>query len=145
MLTVSYCDKCIVAPALYFRYLLSAIAYNIVKQDQFTSGFVGVNPNSKIPAAYDYDTPSGEPIRIFESVAIMLYLAEKYDRFIFKDAANRAEMMSWLFWQAGGQGPMTGNYGHFFVSYTCRYYSGVYICDSYMIPCVLHCDPGICS
>ncbi|KXS09781.1 glutathione S-transferase [Gonapodya prolifera JEL478] len=88
---------------------------NISKAEQFTSGFVGVNPNSKIPAMYDYDTPSGEPIRVFESGAIVVHLALKYGKFFPQDPAKRAEVLSWVFWQVGGQGPMTGNFGHFFV------------------------------
>jgi len=82
--------------------------------DQFTSGFVDVNPNSKIPAAIDKEGPGG-PIHLFESASIMLYLAEKYNRFIPTDKRLRTEVMNWLFWQVGGQGPMTGNFGHFMV------------------------------
>eukprot|EP00041_Stephanoeca_diplocostata_P002319 m.25495 g.25495 ORF g.25495 m.25495 type:complete len:299 (+) comp13185_c1_seq1:141-1037(+) len=87
--------------------------------DQFKKGFVEVNPNSKIPALLDRDPISidgttGE-IRLFESGSIMLYLAEKYQRFIPRSHAHRAQMLNWVFWQMAGQGPMTGNYGHFFV------------------------------
>jgi len=81
--------------------------------DQFTSGFVEVNPNSKIPAALDKDGPGGSPIRLFESASIVLYLAEKYKRFIPDDFRLKTEAMNWIFWQMGGQGPMTGNFGHF--------------------------------
>ncbi|KAJ3339124.1 hypothetical protein HDU93_008608 [Gonapodya sp. JEL0774] len=88
---------------------------NIGKGDQFTSGFVGVNPNSKIPAMYDYGTSSGKPIRVFESGAIVMHLAVKHGKFLPQDPAKRAEVLSWVFWQVGGQGPMTGNYGHFMV------------------------------
>ncbi len=88
---------------------------NIGKGDQFTSGFVEVNPNSKIPCAVDRDGPGGEPINLFESGSIMLYFAEKYNRFIPADPRLRTEILNWLFWQMGGQGPMTGNFGHFFV------------------------------
>lgn len=89
---------------------------NIMKGEQFTSGFVEVCPNSKIPCAVDTDTKDGKPVRLFESVSIMLYLAEKHQRFIPKDPSLRAEMMNWLFWQVGGQGPITGAcFGHFFV------------------------------
>jgi len=89
----------------------------IGRGEQFTSGFVGINPNSKIPAAIDLDPDSsdGTPVRIFESGAIVLYLAEKYDMFVPKDASARAECFSWMMWQMAGQGPMTGNFGHFYV------------------------------
>jgi len=85
-------------------------------QDQFGSGFVEVNPNSKIPAAVDWDC-EGERVNLFESVSIMIYLADKYSRFIppTSQPRLRAEVMNWLFWQVGGQGPMSGNFGHFMV------------------------------
>jgi len=82
---------------------------------QFGKGFVGVNPNSKIPAAVDYDTPDGQPLALFESGAIVLYLAEKHKKFLPTDYRLRQECLNWCFWQMGGQGPMTGNFGHFFV------------------------------
>lgn len=88
---------------------------NIGKGDQFTSGFVSVNPNSKIPAMTDKDGPGGSPINVFESASIMIYLAEKYGRFIPNDFRARTEVMNWLFWQMGGLGPMCGNFGHFMV------------------------------
>lgn len=90
---------------------------NIGIGDQFSTGFVGINRNSKIPAAIDYDGPDGEPLAIGESCAIMLYLCEKYQRtdFLPSDSRLRWECMQWLFWQSGGQGPMFGNYGHFMV------------------------------
>lgn len=91
------------------------LAINIGKGDQFTSGFVEVNPNSKIPAAVDRDGPGGQPINLFESASIVLYLAEKYQRFIPTDPRLKAEMFNWVFWQMGGQGPNTGAYGHFMV------------------------------
>ncbi|CAL1134128.1 unnamed protein product [Cladocopium goreaui] len=86
---------------------------NIGAGEQFSSGFVGANPNSKIPALIDHDGPKSNSIAIMESGAIMLYLAEKYQRFIPHDARERCECLQWLFWQVGGQGPMTGNFGHF--------------------------------
>jgi len=86
----------------------------IGKGDQFTSGFVGINPNSKIPALVDKDGPGGKPITIFESAAIMLYLAEKYKKFFPTDPRLKTEAMTWLFWQMSGLGPITGNFGHFF-------------------------------
>ena len=83
--------------------------------DQFKSGFVDINPNSKIPAAVDYDGPGGKTVKLFESVSIMVYLAKKHNRFYPTDPVLEAELMNWLFWQVGGQGPMTGaGFGHFF-------------------------------
>ncbi|MFB0912079.1 MAG: glutathione-dependent disulfide-bond oxidoreductase, partial [Glaciecola sp.] len=76
-----------------------AYLVNIMEGDQFTSGFVGVNPNSKIPALVDHST--SPPTRIFESGSILLYLADKFDVFLSKDPVQRAETMSWLFWQMG--------------------------------------------
>ena len=87
---------------------------NIGKGDQFGSGFVQGNPNSKIPMAIDYAV-DGEPIRIFESASIVQYFAEKFGRFIPSDPRLRVEMNNWIFWQMAGQGPITGNFGHFFV------------------------------
>eukprot|EP00798_Chlamydomonas_sp_ICE-L_P004436 gene4436-14572_t len=92
-------------------------AYNvdISKGEQFTSGFVDVNPNSKIPALVDKDGPNGKPIHLFETGSINLYLAEKYKKFLPTDIRLRSEVMNWCFWQMGGQGPMTGAaFGHFF-------------------------------
>ena len=83
---------------------------------QFISGFVEINPNSKIPAAVDRDGPNGQTVNLFESASILLYLAEKYQRFIPSNPALKAEVINWLFWQVGGQGPITGAcFGHFFV------------------------------
>lgn len=80
--------------------------------DQFGSGFVGVNPNSKIPALLDC---SGfEPIRVFESGAILLYLAEKFGVFLPSTPAQRAECLSWLFWQMGSAPYLGGGFGHFY-------------------------------
>ena len=75
-----------------------------------------MNPNSKIPAAMHY-VEGRAPVRLFESASIMLYLAELHEAFIppRTDAHGRAEVLNWLFWQMSGQGPMTGNYGHFMV------------------------------
>ncbi|MGH1416411.1 MAG: glutathione-dependent disulfide-bond oxidoreductase [Pelagimonas sp.] len=79
--------------------------------DQFGSGFVAANPNSKIPALMDH---SGDtPVRIFESAAILMHLAEKFDAFLGK-AENRAEMLSWLFWQMGSAPYLGGGFGHFY-------------------------------
>lgn len=80
--------------------------------DQFSSGFVAVNPNSKIPALLDRSGP--EPIRVFESGAILLHLAEKFGAFIPGDAKGRAECLSWLFWQMGSAPFIGGGFGHFY-------------------------------
>lgn len=78
--------------------------------DQFTSGFVAVNPNSKIPALLDTETGS----RVFESGAILLYLAEKFGHFLPKDPAARTEVMNWLFWLQGSAPYLGGGFGHFY-------------------------------
>ncbi len=85
----------------------------IQEGDQFGSGFVRVNPNSKIPALMDRSGP--EAIRVFESGAILLYLAEKFDEFLPRDAAGRAECLSWLFWQMDSAPYLGGGFGHFYV------------------------------
>ena len=79
---------------------------------QFGSGFVGVNPNSKIPALLDYST--AEPQRVFESGSILFYLAEKFKAFLPTDTAKRTECMSWLMWQMGSAPYLGGGFGHFF-------------------------------
>lgn len=84
----------------------------IQQGDQFGSGFVEVNPNSKIPALMDY---SGEqPVRVFESGAILLYLAEKFGAFLPQDLAGRTETLNWLFWQMGSAPYLGGGFGHFY-------------------------------
>ena len=80
--------------------------------DQFGSGFVEVNPNSKIPALMDRSGPT--PIRVFESGAILLHLAEKFRAFLPQDPAGRAETLSWLFWQMGSGPYLGGGFGHFY-------------------------------
>eukprot|EP00747_Dinoflagellata_sp_TGD_P074988 gnl/TRDRNA2_/TRDRNA2_158547_c0_seq1.p1 gnl/TRDRNA2_/TRDRNA2_158547_c0~~gnl/TRDRNA2_/TRDRNA2_158547_c0_seq1.p1 ORF type:complete len:285 (+),score=61.73 gnl/TRDRNA2_/TRDRNA2_158547_c0_seq1:84-938(+) len=83
---------------------------------QFGKGFVAASPNSKIPAAVDHKPAGGgAPLRLFESAGIMMYLAEKYGRFLPTEPRTRAECINWVFWQMAGQGPMTGNFGHFMV------------------------------
>jgi GST-like protein len=79
---------------------------------QFSSGFVGVNPNSKIPALMDYSTP--QPQRVFESGSILFYLAEKFKTFLPTDIAKRTECMSWLMWQMGSAPYLGGGFGHFY-------------------------------
>ena len=81
--------------------------------DQFSSGFVDINPNSKIPALVD---KSGDtPIRVFESGSILLYLAEKFGAFLPTDTAAKTEVMNWLFWQMGSAPYLGGGFGHFYV------------------------------
>jgi GST-like protein len=80
--------------------------------DQFGSGFVDVNPNSKIPALVDRS--GSEPVRVFESGAILLYLAEKFGEFLPRSGRERAETLSWLFWQMGSAPFLGGGFGHFF-------------------------------
>lgn len=85
---------------------------NIQKGDQFGSGFVALNPNSKIPALLDR---SGDtPTRVFESGAILLHLAQKFGRFLPEDSQARTEAMSWLFWQMGSAPYVGGGFGHFY-------------------------------
>jgi GST-like protein len=85
---------------------------NILEGEQFGSGFVAVNPNSKIPALLDRS--GKQPIRVFESGAILLHLAEKFGAFLPTDAATRAETLSWLFWQMGSAPFLGGGFGHFY-------------------------------
>ncbi len=85
---------------------------NIGNGEQFGSGFVSVNPNSKIPALLDRSGPA--PIRIFESGAILLYLAEKFGALLPKESGARAECLSWLFWQVGSAPYLGGGFGHFY-------------------------------
>jgi GST-like protein len=80
--------------------------------DQFGSGFVGVNPNSKIPALMDHS--GAEPVRVFESGAILIYLAEKFGAFLPTTQPERAECLSWLFWQMGSAPFLGGGFGHFY-------------------------------
>ena len=84
----------------------------IIEGEQFSSGFVAVNPNSKIPALLDRSTAT--PIRLFESGSILLYLAEKFGAFLPTEAAARAECLSWLFWQMGSAPYLGGGFGHFY-------------------------------
>ena len=85
---------------------------NISQGEQFGSGFVEVNPNSKIPALMDRS--GTEPVCLFESGAILLYLAEKFDAFLPRSGAARAECLSWLFWQVGSTPYVGGGFGHFY-------------------------------
>jgi len=85
---------------------------NIGEGDQFTSGFVEANPNSKIPAMMDHSTDT--PTRVFESASILLYLAEKFGEFIPTDHKGKTECMNWLFWQMGSAPYLGGGFGHFY-------------------------------
>lgn len=85
---------------------------NIGEGVQFTSGFVDINPNSKIPAMVDFSASS--PIRVFESGAILMHMAEKFGKFLPTDTAARAETLSWLFWQVGSAPFIGGGFGHFY-------------------------------
>jgi len=85
---------------------------NINDGTQFSSGFVDANPNSKIPALVDHSGP--EPIRVFESGAILVHLAEKFNEFLPEDPATRAECWSWIFWQMGSAPFLGGGFGHFY-------------------------------
>jgi GST-like protein len=92
-------------PAEYDAWLI-----NIQEGDQFSSGFVDVNPNSKIPALFDKQTG----VRVFESGAILLYLAEKFRAFLPRDVASRTETLNWLFWLQGSAPYLGGGFGHFY-------------------------------
>ncbi|GAD00723.1 glutathione-dependent disulfide-bond oxidoreductase [Agarivorans albus] len=96
-----------VKEAEYDAYLI-----NIGEGDQFSSGFVDINPNSKIPALSDHS--SDTPIRVFESGAILLYLAEKFGHLLPKDLVTRTETMNWLFWLQGSAPYLGGGFGHFY-------------------------------
>lgn len=95
------------AGAEYDAYLI-----NIGQGEQFGSDFVAINPNSKIPALLDRSTPV--PTRVFESGAILVYLAEKFNALFPIDASQRAECLSWLFWQMGSAPYLGGGFGHFY-------------------------------
>ncbi|UTV26463.1 glutathione-dependent disulfide-bond oxidoreductase [Photobacterium atrarenae] len=96
-----------VAEAEYDAHLIQ-----IGEGEQFSSGFVAVNPNSKIPALVDQSGTA--PVNVFESGAILLYLAEKFDRFLPKELAARTEVMNWLFWLQGSAPYLGGGFGHFY-------------------------------
>src|SRR6185437_17163797 len=90
------------------------IPVGLVKGEQFRPEFLAISPNNKVPAMVDHDPPGGgAPISLFESGAMLLYLAEKTGRFMPVDLRGRMEVMKWLFWQVGGLGPMAGQIGHF--------------------------------
>jgi GSH-dependent disulfide-bond oxidoreductase len=90
------------------------IPVNISQGDQFKPEFLAISPNNRIPAIVDHEPKEGgKPISVFESGAILLYLAEKVGRFIPADSRGRVEVSQWLFWQMGGLGPMAGQNHHF--------------------------------
>ena len=86
---------------------------HIGKGDQFTPEYLAINPNGKIPAIVDSDGPGGAPITVFESGAILIYLAEKYGRFLPAEPVARMEVIQWLMFQMGGIGPIFGQVHHF--------------------------------
>jgi GSH-dependent disulfide-bond oxidoreductase len=85
---------------------------NIGSDEQFQPAFLAVSPNNKIPAIVDHDGP-GDPVSVFESGAILVYLAEKSGKFLPASGAARAKVLEWLFWQVGGIGPMLGQLNYF--------------------------------
>ena len=85
---------------------------HIGKGEQFAPEFLEISPNNRMPAIVDHDV-SGDPVSVFESGAIMWYLAEKTGKFIATDPVRRKETLEWLFWQTGNQGPMAGQHSHF--------------------------------
>lgn len=84
---------------------------NISQGEQHTDAFLAINPNGRIPAIIDQSVAGGQ--RVFESGAILIYLAEKSGKLLPTDAKNRSEVLAWIFWQVGGLGPMLGQWGHF--------------------------------
>ena len=88
------------------------VPVDIGRGDQFKPEFLAISPNNRMPAIVDHDV-EGEPVSVFESGAILLYLAEKTGRFLPSNPRARLQVMQWLFWQVGGLGPMAGQAGHF--------------------------------
>ncbi len=92
----------------------NTIPVNIGAGDQFTPGFLAISPNNRMPAIVDHDPPGGgAPVSVFETGAILIYLAEKTGQFMPDDLRGRVRVMEWLMWQMGGIGPMFGQDGHF--------------------------------
>src|SRR5271167_2654856 len=88
-------------------------AVDIGRGEQFDAAFLKISPNNRIPAIVDPDGPDGKPLSLFESGAILIYLAEKTGKLLPKDPAKRYVALEWLNFQMGGVGPMFGQYGHF--------------------------------
>ena len=88
------------------------VPVDIGRGDQFKPEFLAISPNNRMPAIVDHDV-EGEPVSVFESGAILMYLAEKTGRFLPSDPRARLQVMQWVFWQVGGLGPMAGQLGHF--------------------------------
>ncbi len=86
---------------------------NIGRGDQFSPEFLRISPNNRIPAIVDPEGPDGKPISVFESGAILIYLAEKFGRFYWRNPRERVAVNEWLMWQMGGIGPMFGQFNHF--------------------------------
>ncbi|MBE9396686.1 glutathione S-transferase N-terminal domain-containing protein [Pontibacterium sp. N1Y112] len=101
----------IMLEALRLQYNVHPI--DILAEEQFGEEFLQISPNNKIPAIVDHEGPDGEPISVFESGAILLYLAEKYGEFLPDDLRSRTECMEWLMWQMGNFGPFLGQAHHF--------------------------------
>lgn len=91
----------------------NVVPVNIGKGDQFKPEFLKISPNNKMPAIVDSDGPDGKPVSVFESAAIMIYLAEKFGRFIADDPRGRIQVLEWLMFQMGTVGPMLGQVHHF--------------------------------
>ena len=90
------------------------VPVNIGRGEQFAPEFLAISPNNRMPAIVDHDPPGGgPPLAVFESGAILLYLAEKSGRFLPADPRGRSEVLQWVMWQVGGLGPMLGQHGHF--------------------------------
>lgn len=94
-----------------FEYAIKPI--DITRGEQFAPRFLAINPNGKIPAIVDWNGPGDQPISLFESGAILLYLAEKANKLLPGDPSKRIEVLTWVFWQIGNQGPMLGQAAHF--------------------------------
>lgn len=90
----------------------NVIPVNISSGDQFKPEFLAISPNNRMPAIVDHDVP-GDPMAIFESGAVLVYLAEKVGQFLPRDLGGRFETLQWVFWQVGGLGPMAGQLSHF--------------------------------
>ena len=89
------------------------VPVNIGKGEQFSPDFLKISPNNRMPAIVDTDGPGGQPISVFESAAILMYLGEKHGRFFPQETRQKYKVVEWLFWQMAGVGPMFGQVGHF--------------------------------